>query len=126
MIRSFDACCITSQYNLHSALAQVIRENKIINDYVDDLEENEDLDFFVDDMFDPITDKILKALNNVNERNFFGYDDTEQNSGDQNDQPPIENNQNDQSSAQNDHDDVINTIFTAYICITNTTQTRAQ
>ncbi|RNA17277.1 pogo transposable element with KRAB domain-like [Brachionus plicatilis] len=47
--RSFDSCGITSQFNLHTALDHMMKTNSLMNDFVDDLNEADDIDGFEDD-----------------------------------------------------------------------------
>ncbi|CAF1107924.1 unnamed protein product [Brachionus calyciflorus] len=57
---SFEACGITSQYNLHSTLNFMMRTNSILNDYIDDLNEEDDIDGFADDENDFMNDTVAR------------------------------------------------------------------
>ncbi|CAF1027868.1 unnamed protein product [Brachionus calyciflorus] len=46
---SFESCGITSQFNLHSNLNFMLKTNCIMNDYIDELNEEDDIDGFEDD-----------------------------------------------------------------------------
>ena len=46
LIDSFNCCGITSRNKLHSALDQILREMKVINDYVTDFSECSSYDIF--------------------------------------------------------------------------------
>lgn len=75
---SFDKCGISSSNDLHSVLKHVLQENHLINDYVDDLQENEDLNLMEEDdrdMFDPVDETISQELNRLfGQAQFFDYD----------------------------------------------------
>lgn len=63
---SFDKCGISSGCDLHSVLKQILNENHLINDYVDDLQANEDLDLMDEEdnyMFDPVNSEICSEIN---------------------------------------------------------------
>ncbi|RNA28733.1 hypothetical protein BpHYR1_015304 [Brachionus plicatilis] len=48
--QSFEACGFTSQFNLHSTLNHILRSNTLINDFIDDLQEADEMDGFDNDV----------------------------------------------------------------------------
>ena len=48
--QSFEACGITSQFNLHSTLNHILRSNTPINDFIDDLQEADEMACFDNDV----------------------------------------------------------------------------
>ncbi|RNA28829.1 hypothetical protein BpHYR1_039079 [Brachionus plicatilis] len=48
--QSFEVCGFTSQFNLHSTLNHILRSNTLINDFIDDLQEADEMDGFDNDV----------------------------------------------------------------------------
>ena len=81
LIDSFNCCGITSRNKLHSALDQILREKKVINDYVTDFSECSSYDSFEPES-DPTIEDAEERLpneidNNESEDSDFELDSSE-------------------------------------------------
>jgi hypothetical protein len=52
IVESFGVCGITSQYNLHRCLNQIMRSQQIISNYLDEIDESDEIDGFEADILD--------------------------------------------------------------------------
>ncbi len=65
LIDSFNCCGITSRNKLHSALDQILREKKVINDYITDFSECSSYDNFEPESYPTIEDAEERLPNEI-------------------------------------------------------------
>jgi hypothetical protein len=81
LIDSFNCCGITSRNKLHSAIDQILREKKVINDYVTDFSECSSYDSFEPESYPTIEDAEERLPNEIDndesEDSDFEFDSSE-------------------------------------------------